>query len=86
MRKLLLFSLCSILISSSYAQVLQENKTSSNTGQRVKTANGILEGTLEMSGIITFKRIPYAAPPIGDLRWREPQPVKNWKGIRKADH
>ena len=86
MRKLVLFSLCSILISSSYAQVLQENKTSSNTGQRVKTANGILEGTLEMSGIITFKGIPYAAPPIGDLRWREPQPVKNWKGIRKADH
>jgi para-nitrobenzyl esterase len=51
---------------------------------RVTTANGLLEGVDE-SGIKTFKGIPFAAPPVGDLRWREPQPVKNWTGIRKAD-
>jgi para-nitrobenzyl esterase len=33
-----------------------------------------------------FKGIPFAQPPIGDLRWKEPQPVKNWEGTWKADH
>jgi para-nitrobenzyl esterase len=49
----------------------------------VKTLNGMLEGTDE-SGIKTFKGVPFAAPPVGDLRWREPQPVQNWTGVRKA--
>jgi para-nitrobenzyl esterase len=51
---------------------------------RVKTENGELEGVLE-SGIKTFKGIPFAAPPVGNLRWREPQPAQNWNGVRKAD-
>ena len=50
----------------------------------MKTANGLLEGVTEKSGIQAFKGIPFAAPPIGDLRWREPQPVKNWSGVRPA--
>ena len=33
----------------------------------------------------SFKGIPFGQPPVGDLRWREPQPVKNWSGVRKAD-
>lgn len=52
---------------------------------RVKTANGTLEGVTEASGIRAFKGIPFAAPPVGNLRWKEPQPVKNWTGVRKAD-
>ena len=50
---------------------------------RATVANGMLEGTNE-SGIHTFKGIPYAAPPVGNLRWREPQPMTNWTGVRKA--
>ena len=31
-----------------------------------------------------FKGIPFAQPPVGDLRWREPMPVKPWTGVREA--
>jgi len=57
---------------------------SNTSAPAVKTANGVLEGTDE-SGIKTFKGIPFAAPPVGSLRWREPQPVQNWTGVRKAN-
>jgi para-nitrobenzyl esterase len=53
---------------------------------RVTIANGVLEGTLEKSGIRSFKGIPFAQPPVAELRWKEPQPVTNWTGIYKADH
>jgi para-nitrobenzyl esterase len=53
---------------------------------RVKIANGVIEGNVQPgSGVRSFKGIPFAQPPVGDLRWREPQPVKNWKGVRRAD-
>jgi len=53
---------------------------------RVKTANGIVESTvLPNDGVRSFKGLPFAQPPVGDLRWREPQPVKNWPGVRNAD-
>ena len=51
---------------------------------RVKIANGELEG-LNESGIKTFKGVPFAAPPVDKFRWREPQPMQNWSGVRKAD-
>jgi para-nitrobenzyl esterase len=51
----------------------------------IKTANGVLQGTCR-SGISMFRGVPYAQPPVGDLRWKEPQPVKNWDGVLKADH
>ena len=51
---------------------------------RVQTASGTLQGTYE-SGIRIFRGVPFAQPPVGDLRWREPQPVQPWKGVRKAE-
>jgi para-nitrobenzyl esterase len=53
---------------------------------RVKLANGTLEGASDKtSAVRSFKGIPFAEPPVGDLRWKPPQPVKNWQGARKAD-
>src|SRR5262245_153391 len=51
----------------------------------VQTANGSVEGRgKQPSGVRIFRGIPYAEPPTGELRWREPQPVKNWTGVRRA--
>jgi para-nitrobenzyl esterase len=55
-------------------------------GNQVQISNGKLEGVTEASGIRSFKGIPFAQPPVANLRWKEPQPVKNWTGVRKADH
>jgi para-nitrobenzyl esterase len=51
---------------------------------QVKVKNGILEGTTEISGIRSYKGIPFAKAPVGDLRWEDPQPVDNWAGVRPA--
>lgn len=74
------FSFLLMLMFTSSMVIAQLN----NTPQQVKTENGILEGVDE-SGIKTFKGVPFAAPPVGNFRWREPQPVQNWDGVRKAN-
>ncbi|QDV29843.1 Para-nitrobenzyl esterase [Planctopirus ephydatiae] len=53
------------------------------TAPQVTIDSGKLEG-VNSDGLHVFKGIPYAAPPIGELRWRAPQPVKKWAGVRKA--
>ena len=45
---------------------------------------GDVEGVLE-GGLAVYKAIPYAAPPVGSLRWKAPQPAKAWEGVRKCD-
>lgn len=51
---------------------------------QAKITGGAISGTAE-NGISIFKGIPFAAAPIGDLRWRAPAPVKPWSGVRRAD-
>ncbi len=52
----------------------------------VQIETGLVEGVTNQEGsVIVFKGIPYAAAPIGDLRWREPQPAHKWDGVRRAD-
>src|SRR2546423_2996428 len=50
---------------------------------RVTIDTGALEG-LDTAGVMVFRGIPYAAPPIGDLRWRPPQSPQLWSGVRPA--
>ncbi|MBI4906077.1 MAG: carboxylesterase family protein [Acidobacteria bacterium] len=50
----------------------------------VRTTHGEVAGTELASGVRVYKGIPYAAPPVGKLRWRSPQPAEPWKGIRQT--
>jgi para-nitrobenzyl esterase len=51
----------------------------------VRTANGLVRGTVG-SDFRAFLGIPFAAPPVGSLRWRAPRPAASWTGIRDATH
>jgi para-nitrobenzyl esterase len=77
MRRLCLFS---IVVSAIFAGLLGAHRASP---PRVAIDTGALEG-LDSAGVMVFRGIPYAAPPVGDLRWRPPQPPKRWTGVRPA--
>ncbi len=49
----------------------------------VKTTNGMVQGSVE-GDLTVFKGIPFAAPPVGDLRWKAPQPIEPWEGVKKT--
>lgn len=49
----------------------------------VRVEQGLVQGTSE-DGLTIYRGIPFAAPPIGDLRWRAPQPAAKWNGVRQA--
>jgi para-nitrobenzyl esterase len=50
---------------------------------QIRIDSGKIEGS-QVGAIRIFKGIPYAAPPVGPLRWRSPQPVSSWRGVRRA--
>ena len=52
--------------------------------QPVKVTGGLVEGVIE-DGVEIFKGIPFAAPPVGALRWKAPQPVEPWRGVLVCD-
>lgn len=52
---------------------------------QVKVEAGLIRGTAE-NDLTVFRGIPFAAPPIGSLRWKAPQPVSNWDGVKEAFH
>ena len=52
---------------------------------QITTANGVIEGEFDIkTNIQSFKGIPFAQPPTGNLRWKAPQPVLNWTGIKQT--
>jgi para-nitrobenzyl esterase len=52
--------------------------------ETVRVEGGEIQGTVE-DGLRVYRGVPYAAPPVGDLRWRAPQPAAKWEGVRAAD-
>ena len=55
-----------------------------STNDTVKVEGGLISGTVA-DGVRTFKGIPFAAPPVGELRWKAPQAVVPWQGVRQSD-
>lgn len=69
-------------LSATYARS-ERSGLQNPPGPTVRTAYGILRGVTE-AVVSSFKGIPFAAPPVGVLRWRPPQPVSAWPGVRDA--
>jgi para-nitrobenzyl esterase len=76
--KLPLLGLCLLTMSAQSAVVVL-----SQTPPLVRVDGGELQG-VAADGVESFKGIPFAAPPVGDLRWRPPQPAAPWTGVREA--
>src|SRR5213593_2996937 len=66
--------LCAVALASTAAQTLT----------RVRVGGGLIQGTVD-GGLTVYRAIPYAAPPVGTLRWRPPQPAPKWEGVRAAN-
>jgi len=49
----------------------------------VRVDGGLIRGA-SVAGVYSFRGLPYAAPPTGNLRWRPPQPAPGWSGVRDA--
>ena len=62
----------------------QASLPAAESGPIVSIGTGQLRGSLTAEGVAVFKNIPFAQPPVGDLRWREPLPAKAWTGVRDA--
>ncbi|MGH9563423.1 MAG: carboxylesterase family protein, partial [Terracidiphilus sp.] len=75
--KLLTSTLLLLVLPSISAMALAQPPTT-------PTQFGLISGTSE-DGLSVYKGVPFAASPIGDLRWRPPTPVAPWTGTRKAD-
>ena len=73
MKKMMFLIACVLCTVAGYAQ----------QGPLATTQYGVLEGVCE-SGVNVFKGVPFAAPPVGENRWRAPQPLQPWQGVRSA--
>jgi para-nitrobenzyl esterase len=71
---MLLFSIALIASAAGKAQ------------RAIRIDSGLVSGQVDSDGVRSYLGIPFAAPPVGNLRWRPPQPVAAWKDVRAGDH
>lgn len=72
-----------LIYSVAIAFALTMNVCFALSPEQVKVEQGIIQGTIE-DGLRVFKGIPFAAPPVGELRWKAPQPAAKWEGIKQT--
>ena len=86
MKYIIRFSFASILFLAIVAITAFYRNERSGELDKVQTDAGYVSGTIHSTQHIhIFKDIPFAAPPIGTLRWKAPQPVKHWNGVKTCN-
>jgi len=76
---LLISLLATILILAAFIA-----RPSDQPGPVIQTPQGPIKGLVTPNGVHNFKGLPFAAPPVGDLRWRPPVAASNWNDTRDA--
>jgi para-nitrobenzyl esterase len=76
---------CAVIACLALIPVVHAHARVAAASLEARVDGGTVRGVLE-HGVITFKGIPFAAPPVGALRWAPPRPVKRWAGVRPALH
>lgn len=79
----LLAASCVLLGSAALAQAPAAQVQEAASGPVVKTKQGKVQGAIA-NDVVVFKGLPFAAPPVGDLRWREPKAPAKWSDVRQA--
>lgn len=76
-------AILSLFLLGVHQEILSQNKDAFPV--QLKIQNGIIEGNYNThSGIQTYFGVPFAKPPVGELRWKAPQPLDNWEGVKKT--
>ena len=88
MKKLLFPAIITLLLTACASnKIASPYQKGSGQTQIVQTKNGLVRGLINDEGNVElFAGIPYAKPPVGNLRWKETQPVENWDGVLEANH
>src|SRR5688500_16825356 len=85
---LAVIGLCAaVAVHAADSALLGKGKAASALLDRpVRTTNGPVSGVPgSKPGVVAFKGIPFAAPPVGELRWKPAQPSTSWEGVRAGD-
>ena len=75
-----------VLMAVAVATVVTSTHLRAAISEQVKIDSGLIAGTISGQPTVrVYKGIPFAAPPLANNRWKAPQPVAKWDGVRKAD-
>ena len=87
MKKLSTMAVCLVLAgTAALFYSFSIKKTTGNISETIRIEAGLISGIKSnASNVVAFKGIPFAAPPVGDLRWKAPQLAKHWQGVKKCD-